>query len=148
MRGAALFTLSYAEVMLVQSAFFTAYFTVSLPAAALGVVAAVVWRQRRRLTKTPAQPTGLLQALGLLRRPRFGFGALCIFLYVGAEVAIGSLIVNYLMQTGVLGLAEQDAGKRVPFYWAGALVGRFIGGLSAAAGFPGEAAGGGGRHGD
>ncbi len=63
----------------------------------------------------------------LLSRPRFSFGALCIFLYVGAEVAIGSLIVNYLMQAQVMGLAEQAAGKLIPIYWGGAMVGRFIG---------------------
>jgi MFS transporter, FHS family, L-fucose permease len=60
-------------------------------------------------------------------RRRFGWGALCIFLYVGAEVAIGSLIVNYLMQATTMALAQQDAGKHVPLYWGGALVGRFIG---------------------
>ncbi|MET0292287.1 MAG: glucose/galactose MFS transporter, partial [Steroidobacteraceae bacterium] len=63
----------------------------------------------------------------LLRRPRFGLGALSIFLYVGAEVAIGSLIVNYQMQPHVLGLDERAAGTLIPFYWGGALVGRFIG---------------------
>jgi FHS family L-fucose permease-like MFS transporter len=52
---------------------------------------------------------------------------MCIFLYVGAEVAIGSLIVNYLMQANVLGLAAEDAGKHVPYYWGGAMVGRFVG---------------------
>jgi MFS transporter, FHS family, L-fucose permease len=51
----------------------------------------------------------------------------CIFLYVGAEVAIGSVIVSYLMQSSVLGLGPQEAGKLVPLYWGGAMVGRFIG---------------------
>ncbi|MFZ1565270.1 MAG: glucose/galactose MFS transporter, partial [Sphingorhabdus sp.] len=68
-----------------------------------------------------------LAGLDLLKRPRFGFGALCIFLYVGAEVSIGSLIVNYLMQSHVMGLEEQAAGKLIGLYWAGAMVGRFIG---------------------
>lgn len=63
----------------------------------------------------------------LLRRKRFSFGALCIFLYVGAEVSIGSLVVNYLMQSHVLGLEEQAAGKLIGLYWGGAMVGRFIG---------------------
>jgi FHS family L-fucose permease-like MFS transporter len=63
----------------------------------------------------------------LLKLPRFSFGALCIFLYVGAEVAIGSLIVNYLMQPHVMGLQEQAAGKLITLYWGGAMVGRFIG---------------------
>jgi FHS family L-fucose permease-like MFS transporter len=72
------------------------------------------------------QPT-LHNALDLLKQPRFGFGALCIFLYVGAEVSIGSMIVNYLEQTDVLGLGPEDAGKHVPFYWGGAMIGRFLG---------------------
>src|SRR5690606_10571982 len=63
----------------------------------------------------------------LLKRPRFGYGALCIFLYVGAEVSIGSLIVSYLMQPGVMGLEEQAAGRLIAWYWGGAMVGRFIG---------------------
>ena len=67
------------------------------------------------------------EALGLMRVPRFVFGASCIFLYVGAEVAVGSLIVNYLMQTDVLGLGQKAAGQHVPLYWGGAMVGRFIG---------------------
>jgi MFS transporter, FHS family, L-fucose permease len=68
-----------------------------------------------------------LKAFDLLKRQRFGFGALCIFLYVGAEVAIGSIIVNYLMEANIMALGEQAAGKLVPLYWGGALVGRFIG---------------------
>jgi MFS transporter, FHS family, L-fucose permease len=65
--------------------------------------------------------------MDLLRQPRFAFGASCIFLYVGAEVAIGSIIVNYLMQANVLGISQQDAGSHVVLYWGGAMVGRFIG---------------------
>jgi FHS family L-fucose permease-like MFS transporter len=68
-----------------------------------------------------------LAGLDLLKRKRFGFGALCIFLYVGAEVAIGSLIVNYLMQPHVMALPEQAAGKLIGLYWGGAMIGRFLG---------------------
>lgn len=96
-------------------------------AAALAVVAGVVWMFRNRLKGEKHEQTSLSEGLALLKRPRFGYGAACIFLYVGAEVAIGSFIVNYLMQADVLGLAEQDAGKLIPVYWGGALVGRFIG---------------------
>lgn len=96
-------------------------------ALALAVVAGVVWAFRNRLQGERHETSSLLAGFALLRRPRFGYGALCIFLYVGAEVAIGSIIVNYLMQDQVLGLAEQEAGKLIPLYWGGALVGRFIG---------------------
>ncbi|MET0385817.1 MAG: sugar MFS transporter [Polyangiales bacterium] len=96
-------------------------------AVALCVVAALVWQQRRSLVETRALEVDWRRAFELLRRPRFALGALCIFLYVGAEVAIGSLLVNYLMLPGVMSLQEQAAGKHVPFYWGGAMVGRFIG---------------------
>jgi FHS family L-fucose permease-like MFS transporter len=96
-------------------------------AIALLVLAAVVWLRRKALVETPAPATPILRAFNLLTRPRFAFGALCIFLYVGGEVAIGSLIVSYLMQSSVFGVAAEEAGKHVPYYWGGAMVGRFIG---------------------
>ncbi len=96
-------------------------------AAALVVVAAVVWSRRDRLTNDRSADAGILHAFDLLKRPRFALGALCIFLYVGAEVAIGSLIVSYLERPEVMGLSPESAGKHVPFYWGGALIGRFIG---------------------
>ena len=43
------------------------------------------------------------------------------------SVAIGSIVVNYLMQADVLHLPEQTAGKLLLFYWGGAMIGRFIG---------------------
>jgi MFS transporter, FHS family, L-fucose permease len=96
-------------------------------AAALAVVAAVVWFNRNRLKGEQHSGGSILQSFDLLTQTRFGFGAACIFLYVGAEVSIGSLIVNYLQQPSVLGLDEQSAGKLIPLYWGGALIGRFIG---------------------
>src|SRR5579863_8446690 len=96
-------------------------------AIALVVVAAGVWLERKRLIEAPASSTPILRAFNLLARPRFAFGTLCIFLYVGGEVAIGSLIVNYLMQGNVLGFSAEQAGKHVPYYWGGAMVGRFVG---------------------
>ena len=96
-------------------------------AMALVILAGLVWWRRKGLVETPAPATPILRAFNLLARPRFAFGTLCIFLYVGGEVAIGSLIVNYLMQGNVLGFSAEEAGKHVPFYWGGAMVGRFIG---------------------
>ena len=96
-------------------------------AAALAIVAAVVWMFRNRLKGEKHEETSFGEGLALLKRPRFGYGAACIFLYVGAEVAIGSFIVNYLMQADVLNIPEQEAGKLISLYWGSALVGRFIG---------------------
>jgi FHS family L-fucose permease-like MFS transporter len=96
-------------------------------AIALCVVAALVWQQRNSLIQKHAENVNWLQAFGLLKLPRFALGTLCIFVYVGAEVSIGSIIVGYLTQPDVMGLDPQAAGKHVPFYWGGAMVGRFIG---------------------
>jgi len=54
-------------------------------------------------------------------------GAIGIFVYVGGEVSIGSFLINFLGEPAIAGLAEQEAGKYVSFYWGGAMVGRFIG---------------------
>lgn len=72
-------------------------------AAALAVVATVVWLFRNRLRVERHEESKEAAGFDLLKRPRFGYGALSIFLYVGAEVAIGSIIVNYLMQREVTG---------------------------------------------
>jgi FHS family L-fucose permease-like MFS transporter len=119
LQGAALTAYRAAESQVVVKA----YLGLAL---AILVVAAVVWFRRKRLVEAPAEGSALA-AFDLLKRPRFAFGTLCIFLYVGAEVSIGSMIVSYLMQTTALGLAEQKAGSLVSFYWGGAMVGRFIG---------------------
>lgn len=54
-------------------------------------------------------------------------GAGAIFVYVGAEVAIGSFLVNFLGESHIAGLAEHEAAKYLMYYWGGAMVGRFIG---------------------
>ena len=98
-------------------------------AVALAIVAGVVWMFRNQLKGEAHQTGGGFAGIDLLGRPRFAFGALCIFLYVGAEVSIGSLIVNYLKQSSVMGLDAPTAGKYIAYYWGGAMVGRFIGSL-------------------
>jgi len=55
------------------------------------------------------------------------FGAIGIFVYVGAEVSIGSFLVNYFSQPDIGGLTAKVAASFVAFYWGGAMVGRFIG---------------------
>ena len=54
-------------------------------------------------------------------------GAVGIFVYVGAEVSIGSFLINYFAQPEIGNLTELVASKYVAYYWGGAMVGRFIG---------------------
>lgn len=98
-------------------------------AAVLAVLAVIFWLLRN----SPSSPSAArnetsLSSFGLLvSRPRLAFGALSIFLYVGAEVSIGSLMVSYLMQPKALSAEAAAAGRLVAFYWGGAMVGRLIG---------------------
>jgi len=85
-----------------------------------------------------------------LKNKNLMLGVLGIFFYVGAEVAIGSYLVNYFLDMnlvevikentlmksiaeGILnsGLIENDnkaiVGVFVTFYWSGAMIGRFVG---------------------
>jgi FHS family L-fucose permease-like MFS transporter len=68
---------------------------------------------------------GMFEAL----RSRWAvFGAAAIGLYVGAEVSVGSIMINFLNQRSILNLPFDDAGAYLAnFYWGGALLGRLIG---------------------
>jgi FHS family L-fucose permease-like MFS transporter len=61
------------------------------------------------------------------RRRRLVLGAVAIFVYVGAEVSIGSLMTNYFNQKEIGNLALKDAAGYLQYYWGGAMVGRFLG---------------------
>jgi len=54
-------------------------------------------------------------------------GVVGIFIYVGAEVSIGSFLINYFSQSNIGNISELAAAKYVSFYWTGAMIGRFIG---------------------
>jgi FHS family L-fucose permease-like MFS transporter len=54
-------------------------------------------------------------------------GAVGIFVYVGAEVSIGSFLINYFSQPDIGNLTQLAASKYVSYYWGGAMIGRFVG---------------------
>lgn len=54
-------------------------------------------------------------------------GALGIFVYVGAEVSIGSFLINYINQPDIGNITIFAAARYVSYYWLGAMIGRFLG---------------------
>ncbi len=92
----------------------------------LGVL---MFRFRARLDgAAPPPATGSTASpLSALRSRWALLGATAIFLYVGAEVSIGSMMTNFLHGSDVLGVSIDRAGQLVSLYWLGAMVGRFIG---------------------
>jgi FHS family L-fucose permease-like MFS transporter len=59
--------------------------------------------------------------------PHLVLGAVGIFVYVGAEVAIGSLLVSYLTQPDIGALTPVVAARYLSYYWGGLMVGRLLG---------------------
>jgi FHS family L-fucose permease-like MFS transporter len=66
-------------------------------------------------------------ARDLWKQRQLVLGALGIFLYVGAEVAIGSFLINYFTQPEIGNMNVKAAAALVSLYWLGAMIGRFIG---------------------
>ena len=70
---------------------------------------------------------GELRTESAWRHRNLRFGALGIFAYVGAEVAIGSLLINYLGLPSMGGMSHAAASVYVSYYWGGAMIARFAG---------------------
>ncbi|MCL4112830.1 UNVERIFIED_CONTAM: hypothetical protein GTU68_005515 [Idotea baltica] len=63
----------------------------------------------------------------VLKFRQLRLGAIALMLYVGAEVTIGSFIVNFLGEDNIAGFAEKKAATYIPLYWGGLMIGRFLG---------------------
>lgn len=109
-------------------------------AAMIGLLALFIWSVRERLARAaPVDRVGSVPrgaaasggagagVRGALSSRWALMGAAAIFLYVGAEVSIGSTMTNFLHRADVFGVSLERAGKLLSFYWGGAMIGRFMG---------------------
>lgn len=97
-------------------------------AVVIAALAFFLWRVRGRITAAaPALDTHATSPLLAFRSRWAVLGGLAIFLYVGAEVSIGSVMINFLVQSSILGVTHEAAGRLLAIYWLGAMVGRFVG---------------------
>ncbi len=76
---------------------------------------------------TSAEEARKHRFIDALRHRNLRLGTLAIFVYVGAEVAIGSFLINYISQADIGNISQAQAANYVALYWGGAMVGRFIG---------------------
>lgn len=70
------------------------------------------------------------KGFGVFRYPQLVFGVVAIFMAVGAEVATGSLLINFFKLDEIAGLNNVEASKFVAFYWGGLMAGRLLGATS------------------
>jgi MFS transporter, FHS family, L-fucose permease len=100
------------------------YLIIALTLMALGVAIAMF--------KLPAMPEAERRSAtdptdSVWKHRHLVLAAIGIFVYVGAEVSIGSFLINYFTQANIGNISEVEAAKYVSFYWLGAMIGRFIG---------------------
>jgi FHS family L-fucose permease-like MFS transporter len=101
----------------------------------IGLLALFIWYARRLIGSAARQaarevsaPGSVLAMLGEAASSRWALlGGAAIFLYVGAEVAIGTQMALFLNSDDVLGIPLEQAGKMVSLYWGGAMIGRLAG---------------------
>lgn len=108
-------------------------FAFLLIAVMIVLLALFIWFSRRLIAAAAPAEAGqasagiaaMLREATASRWALFGGGA--IFLYVGAEVAIGTQMALFLHSDAVLGVPLEQAGKMVSLYWGGAMIGRLVG---------------------
>jgi FHS family L-fucose permease-like MFS transporter len=109
--------------------------SVKMPYAGIGIVLLVLAAGIGLITLPRIQTTQEFRPTGSADNPlgsiwehhHVWLGAIAIFTYVGAEVAIGSFLIKYMEQPNIGNLSAATASKYVALYWGGAMVGRFIG---------------------
>ena len=96
------------------------------------LVLTICYARNRRLLDTALAAESAIAPFDLrsaLKDRKLVWGMAAIFAYVGAEVSIGALLANYLMQPGTLNARPAAAARMLSLYWGGAMVGRFAGGF-------------------
>jgi MFS transporter, FHS family, L-fucose permease len=109
--------------------------SVKMPYAGIGIVLLVLAAGIGLITLPRIQTTQEFRPSGDASNPlgsiwthhHVWLGAIGIFTYVGAEVAIGSFLIKYMEQPNIGNLSAATASKYVALYWGGAMIGRFIG---------------------
>jgi len=105
--------------------------SVNLPYTVIGIalilLAVLIGTSRLPQIETATARSGDKGKDSVWKHPNLLFGAIAIFAYVGAEVSIGSFLVNYFALPEIAGFNARTAAGFVSFYWAGAMIGRFVG---------------------
>jgi FHS family L-fucose permease-like MFS transporter len=94
---------------------------------ALILLAVVIGTFKLPKIETAAYRPGEKVIDSIWKHPNLLFGTIGLFSYVGAEVSIGSFLVNYFGLPEIAGLSAKTAAGFVSFYWGGAMIGRFLG---------------------
>lgn len=96
--------------------------------AAVFVLIAVLFKSAR--LPAFANTEKIERGFGVLRRAHVVLGIGAIFMYVGAEVSVGSAIVNFLGSPELGSLPPDEASHYLSIFWGGLMIGRFMAAFS------------------
>src|SRR5258708_22862289 len=94
--------------------------------AALLLLALLIGASRLPAIETTSNRSGEKSGDSIWKHPNLTLAAIGIFLYVGAEVSIGSFLVNYFGLPEIRNLSAKAAAGFVSFYWGSAPLGTFL----------------------
>ncbi|BBF79527.1 sugar MFS transporter [Asticcacaulis excentricus] len=98
-----------------------------LIAVSLAIFIGMIWLIRQKIVDAAPKMGTLVSPFTALTSKWANLGAIGIFLYVGAEVAISLNLLLFLEQKNIFALGAQEAGKLITFYMLFAMIGRFAG---------------------
>ena len=101
----------------------------AIAAAVIVLALAIAFYRFPRLEVTrDYRPANLnIQQDSVWNHPHLYLGAIAIFIYVGAEVSVGSFLVKYFADPTIGNLHLEKGSKLLAFFWGSMMVGRFIG---------------------
>ena len=100
------------------------YLLIGITLLLVGIV--VYFLKLPRVSSSKYKHEKALSVVDMLRRfSNLKYGIIALFAYVGAEVAIGTYLTNYIADT--VGISEGAANIYVSYYWGGMLAGRLTG---------------------
>ncbi len=104
---------------------------VKLPYVGLGIAFVILAAIFKMISLPNFSQEGKIEAgVKAFHHKHFVWGWLAIFFYVGSEVTVGSILINYLKDPGVMGMPEETSAKFLSFYWGGTMIGRLMGAIS------------------
>ncbi|WP_066683788.1 sugar MFS transporter [Caulobacter sp. CCH9-E1] len=95
--------------------------------AGLALFILAIFFVRRQITEAAPKTGHFVNPLSALSSKWANLGAIGIFLYVGAEVAISLNLLLFLEEAHILNIPAEQAGKMTTFYMVFAMIGRFAG---------------------
>ncbi len=105
--------------------------SVKLPYVGLGIAFFVLAAIFKGISLPDFTEEGKVEAgVRAFRHKHFVWGWFAIFFYVGSEVTVGSILINYICDKNVMGTTEDGAAHYLSFYWGGLMIGRLMGAIS------------------